>query len=240
MIKSIKQKIPKKIRLSVFRFFQNPQVGKVQNNNLFSVKPISESFGEDRGIPIDRYYIEKFLNENSADIKGRVLEIGEDVYTIKYGGEKVIKSEILHASGDNPKATYVGDLTNIPQIPSETYDCIILTQTLQLIADLDSAVNTLYRILKKGGVLLISVPGISQIYVDKKNRWPDYWRFTVHSARWLFSKKFESGNIIVKSFGNVLTSIAFLHGLAMEELNSEVLDYNDDKYQMLITIKAIK
>src|SRR5690606_934116 len=128
MIKSIKQKIPKKIRLSVFRFFQNPQVGKVQNNNLFSVKPISESFGEDRGIPIDRYYIEKFLNENSADIKGRVLEIGEDVYTIKYGGEKVIKSEILHASGDNPKATYVGDLTNIPQIPSETYDCIILTQ----------------------------------------------------------------------------------------------------------------
>lgn len=232
--------IPKSTRRLIIKNLQFPRVGKVKSYNLFSTKPISRNWGSDRGTPIDRYYIEKFLQKNSEFIKGRVLEVGDNFYTMKYGDKKVTKSEILNADNSKPDANYVGDLTNIPQIPDETFDCIILTQTLQLIADLNSAVNSLHRILKTGGALLVTIPGISKIYIDEKKRWPDYWRFTVNSARWLFIKTFNSHNVDIESKGSVLTSIAFLHGLAAEEFDPADLDYFDEAYQMLITIKAVK
>lgn len=232
--------IPKSLRIFILNQFIYPRIGKVKAYDFFSLKPISSKWGEDRGTPIDRYYIEMFLLENAETIKGRVLEIGDNFYTTKYGGNKVTVSEILHADNDNPKATYVGSLVNIPQIPSDYFDCIICTQTLQVIPELDCAINTLNRILKKGGVLLVTVPGISQIYYDKKNRWYDYWRFTINLALMLFSKVFDHENIHVKAYGNVLSSISFLHGLAKEELTNEQLDYNDENYQMLISIKAVK
>ncbi|MGB2696377.1 MAG: class I SAM-dependent methyltransferase, partial [Candidatus Zixiibacteriota bacterium] len=50
-----------------------------------ALSPISRQFGFDRGKPIDRYYIENFLNENKHFIRGRVLEIGDNSYTKKYG-----------------------------------------------------------------------------------------------------------------------------------------------------------
>jgi SAM-dependent methyltransferase len=235
----IRSFIPKKIRLFIVHQTQFPRIGNVKSHNLLSTKPISRKWGA-RGTPVDRYYIEKFLSENSDVVKGRALEIGDNYYTMKFGGGRVKKSEILHADDTNPQATYVGDLTNIPQIPSDAFDCIILTQTLQLLADLTSTVDTLYRILKPGGSILVTVPGISKIYRDDEKRWFDYWRFTEHSLRWIFNRRFNNEKTDVKSFGNVLSSISFLHGISVEELNKRDLDFSDNDYQMLICLKATK
>lgn len=237
---NMKTFIPKSLRTLILRQLIYPRIGKVKAYDFFSAKPISSKWGEDRGTPIDRYYIEKFLFENAELVRGRVLEIGDNYYTIKYGGNKVTVSEILHADNDNPKATYIGSLVDIPQIPSDYFDCIICTQTLQVIPELECAINTLYRVLKNGGVLLVTVPGISQIYYDTKDRWHDYWRFTKNLALMFFRKSFNQENIHVEAYGNVLSSISFLHGLAMEELTNEQLDYHDENYQMLISVKAVK
>src|SRR5207302_1422674 len=113
--------------------------------------------------PIDRYYIENFLARHDSDIHGRVLEIGDDAYTRRFGGSRVTKSDVLHVAEGNPKATLVADLAQADWVPSEIFDCIIFTQTLQFIYDVKTVVRTLFRILKPGGVLLATVPGISQL-----------------------------------------------------------------------------
>jgi SAM-dependent methyltransferase len=201
--------------------------------------PLSRQFGFDRGTPIDRHYIEDFLAGNADDIQGHVLEIGDDTYTKKYGRKYVTKRDILNLSERSPGTTIVGDLTHADHIPSENFDCIILTQTLHLIYDFRSALQTIHRTLKSGGVVLATFPGISQISYDQ---WGAYWcwSFTALSARRMFEEVFLKENIFVQTFGNVLTATAFLHGLAVEELQQNELDYNDTDYEVLITVKALK
>ena len=133
----------------------------------------------------------------------------------------------------------MADLANAPQIPSDRFDCIILTQTLQLIYDVHSAVQTLHRILKPGGVLLATFPGITQIYdPDWESSW--YWSFTSQSAKRLFGEVFPAGNVEVETHGNVLAAVAFLEGLAVEELTFEELDFLDSGYAVTITTTVRK
>ncbi len=209
-------------------------------DKLDRVSPVSTLFGYDRGQPIDRYYIENFLLQHKNDIYGRVLEIGDNAYTKKFGGSRVKQSDILHAVEGNPSATIVADLAQADNIPSDTFDCIILTQTLQFVYDLPSAINHLHRILKPDGVLLATVPGISQISRYDMDRWGEFWRFTTQSAQRLFEKEFAEKNVEVRAYGNVLIAIAFLHGLAAEELKPEHFEYQDPDYQVLITVRAVK
>jgi SAM-dependent methyltransferase len=193
----------------------------VRFGDLRRLKPISRVFGFDRGLCIDRYYIENFLAKHAEDIRGHVLEIGDDTYTRRFGGDRVARSDVLHVQEGNPKATIVADLTCADSIPSDTFDCIIFTQTLQFIYDVRAAIRHLYRILKPGGVLLATFPGISQISRYDMDRWGDYWRFTTLSARRLFEEVFPPGNVTVRAYGNVLAAVAFLHGLSAEELRRE-------------------
>lgn len=216
-----------------------PPVRMVDFGSLRRLTPISRQFGYDRGLPIDRYYIENFLTRQSDDIHGRVLEIGDNSYTLRFGGTQVTKSDVLYVAEGNPQATFVGDLTKADQIPSDAFDCTLITQTLHLIYDMRAALATLYRILKPGGVALVTVPGISQVV---KCDWGDdwCWALTTQSARLLFQEFFPATNVQVEAYGNVLAAIAFLQGLAVEELSQEELDYPDDEYQVLITIRAVK
>src|ERR1041384_1893415 len=71
-----------------------PPVGKVGFGSLRRTTPISGEFGLDRGEPVDRYYVEKFLERHAEDIRGRVLEIGDDRYTKKFGASRVIGSDV--------------------------------------------------------------------------------------------------------------------------------------------------
>jgi ubiquinone/menaquinone biosynthesis C-methylase UbiE len=123
---------------------------------------------------------------------------------------------------------------------SSTFDCIIFTQTLQYIYNVRAAVGTLYRILKPHGILLATLPGITQISRYDMDRWGEYWRFTSLSARRLFEEWFPSTEVMVHAYGNVLVATAFLQGLAVEELRKEELDYLDPDYEVLVTVRAAK
>jgi SAM-dependent methyltransferase len=216
-------------------------VGSVRFGDLRRLTPISkDKFGWDRGTPIDRYYIERFLSEHTQDIRGRVLEIQDDTYTRKFGGTRVTHSDVLHVAEGNPKATIVADLTSADQIPSDTFDCIIITQTLQVIYDVRAALRHLYRILKPGASMLATFPGISHIPRYDMDNWGDYWRFTTLSARVLFEETFGRDNFTVVAHGNVLVATAFLYGLAEEELTKEELDCRDPDYEVTIGVRALK
>ena len=228
------------IRKEQHRYSMRPALGWVRFGTLRRLAPISPIFGLDRGQPIDRYYIETFLRKHGVDIRGHVLEIGEPSYTRRYGGNRVTRSDVLHAVPGNPEATLVGDLVTGQGIPHATFDCMILTQTLPFIYDVRAAAATVFAALKPGGVLLATACGISQISRYDMERWGDYWRFTTLSARLLLEEFFPAENVFVEAYGNVYSAIAFLHGLASEELSQEKLDYRDQDYEVLITLRAVK
>jgi SAM-dependent methyltransferase len=208
--------------------------------DLRRVTPIDAHFGGGRGQPVDRHYIERFLGRSSADIRGRVLEVGDDVYTRRYGGLRVSRSDVLHVDGGNPKATVIADLAEAFDIPDDSFDCFICTQTLTYIYPVQSAVATIHRILKPGGVLLATVPGISQSDPYARDRWGEYWRFTTQSLRRLLSDSFPRASVEVEAYGNVLASTAFLQGLAVEDLHHDELEHHDQRYEMLIAGRAVK
>ncbi len=238
---SLVKKLPTPVYhwLRDIRYGRSP-VGKINFGSLGRVKPIRANFGLDRGLAIDRYYIENFLARYAEVIQGHVLEIKEPLYTDKFGGDRIIKSDVLHVEVGNPKATIVADLTKADHLPSNTFDCIILTQTLPFIYDVRAAIRTLHRILKPGGVLLATVPGITQISHDDMTRWGQYWSFTTLSTQQLFEEAFDQEKIEVTAYGNVLSAIAFLHGIVTEELEQSKLDYHNPEYQVLITARAVK
>jgi len=202
--------------------------------------PVSRLFGADRGQCIDRHYIERFLDDHAGDIRGRVLEVGDDEYTKRYGGDRVTRGDVVHAVEGNRKATLVADLARADQFPGDAFDCVILTQTLQHVYDLRGAVETLHRALAPGGVVLTTVPGISQISRYDMDRWGDFWRFTPLSISRLFEGRFPGNALEVHSLGNVLTASAFLYGLAAEELSPDERDYHDPDYPLLIALRAVK
>jgi SAM-dependent methyltransferase len=216
-----------------------PPQGLIDFGSLRRVTPISRGFGWDRGLPVDRYYIEQWLTQHAGDIRGRVLEIGDDDYTRRFGGDRVAQVDILHAYAGNPKATFIGDLSDAPQIPADTFDCVILTQTLHFVYDARAAIRTLHRILKPGGVVLITVPGISQIGGDEwREQW--WWSFTSYSMTRMMRESFPSGQVSVHTYGNVLAAVALLHGAATHELIPAELDARDAEYQVIVAVRAVK
>ena len=217
-----------------------PPVGWIRFGDLRRLKPISSDYGNSRGLEIDRYYIEKFLSENSSDVQGHVLEIKHNSYTVKYGGDRVTKSDVLHPVEGNPDATIIADLTKADHLPSNVFDTIIFTQTLQVIYDIRTVIATLHRILKPGGVILATASGMAKLSLEDFDRWGEYWRFTSQSARLLFEEQFSVGNVSVQAYGNVLTAISFLEGLAAEDLKKSELDAMDRAYEVLIAIRAVK
>jgi hypothetical protein len=217
----------------------NLSLRKPDWHDLRRLDPISRSFGFDRGIPIDRYYIDKFLSQNANHIKGNVLEVAENTYTMRFGKD-VHKSDVLHISKDAPYATIVGDLCDLSTLPENAFDCFICTQTYNFIYDLQSAIRGTRHLLRTGGVVLATVAGISQISQYDMKRWGDYWRFTTLSAQKTFEQEFGTGNVQVDSYGNVLSAISFLEGLSSGELSTDELDHRDKDYQLLVTIVARK
>lgn len=225
--------------LKLYRYLNRRKV-TVAFNDLSTNRPVSSVFGLDRGTPVDRYYIEEFLASHAQLIRGRVLEVGGSEYSRRFGGAKVDAFEVLHARPGNPEATFVGDLTDPSTLPANSVDCFVCTETLNCIYDLGQAVSGAHHLLKAGGVLLATVPGIGQISRYDMERWGDYWRFTTAAAERLFGPVF-AGGVEVTSYGNVLAAISLLQGIAVEELpNPALLDERDPDYQLVVAVCARK
>lgn len=202
------------------------------------IKPFCREFGYTEGTPVDRYYIDCFLDKYKEDIWGDVVEIADSTYTIKYGGEKVKHSYIMHVNGWG-KNVIKGNLESGEGIEENKYDCAIITQTLMFIYDFSSVVNNIYKMLKPEGVALITVAGISQLAREDAGNWGSYWSFEPDSLRKGFEKKFIN-NVVIQSYGNVKVAVAMLYGMCSEEIPKEIYGYNDEQYPLIIGVRVKK
>jgi SAM-dependent methyltransferase len=199
--------------------------------------PLSDAWGFDRGTPVDRYYIEHFLAQERHRIRGRVLEVADSRYTLRFGSG-VERGDVLDIDASNPAATLVADLSQADALPADAFDCFILTQTLQYVFDLRAAIQHVHRLLRPGGSVLCTVPAVSRI--GRRYLETEHWRFTTASATRLFQDAFGDGVVDVRARGNVLACVAFLMGMASEELSARELDSDDVFFPLVVTISAIK
>jgi SAM-dependent methyltransferase len=221
------------------------RLGRRALRRRLHLDPVSRSFGFDRGLPIDRHYIEDFLRRHGSwpgysrgDIRGVVMEVGDDTYTRRFGGPHVERVEVLHVSDENPAATIVGDLESGRGIPSDAFDCVICTQTLNVIYDVRGAVRALHRSLKPGGVLLTTAAGVCPAARPDRDLWGDYWRFTSLSLRRALEEEFPPANVRVEAYGNLASAVAFLRGLAAQDLRADQLAPSDPDYELLVAARA--
>lgn len=214
--------------------------GGVDMGDLRSLEPPSRRFGEDRGQPVCRWYIERFLERSSALVRGRVLEVAERTYTRRFGGDRVTESAVLHATAGNADATIVGDLATGAGVPDARFDAAILSQTLQCVFDVQGAARTIHRLLAPGGSALVTVPAIAPVSRYDVERWGEYWHFSEQSVRRLFEPHFGSGNVRVESHGNHVAAHAYLAGMAAAELHEAELLAHDPDYPIVITAVATR
>jgi SAM-dependent methyltransferase len=210
----------------------------VRFGSLRRTRPISDRWGWDRGTPVDRRYIEWFLEEHRVDVTGRVLEVGDSRYTDRYGAE-LTQVDVLDVNPTNESATLVVDLSAHDQLPEGVFDCFLLMQTLQYVYDFAEAIRGAHRLLRPGGVLLASVPCVSRV-ARSAGIEGDYWRFTEASTRRLFEGAFGPDRVVVRTYGNVLAATAFLMGLAAEELSEAELAETDEFFPVLVAVRAVK
>jgi SAM-dependent methyltransferase len=210
----------------------------VRLGSLGGMQPVSSDWGFDRGTPVDRHYIEAFVGEHRFDITGRVLEVRDSDYTRRFG-TGVRQADVLDIDASSPRATIIADLSAADSIPDEQFDCFILTQTLQLIFDTRAAVRHAHRILRPGGILLVTVPVLSRL-APRYGSAQDYWRFTPAACTTLLESTFGAGQVTVRSYGNVTSAIAFLAGAAQEDLRRDQLEALDPRFPVVVGARACK
>jgi len=199
--------------------------------NMRRAEPFSDSYGTDRGTPVDRHFLRRFLERHRSDIRGTVMEMERPEWVECFGVE-VDRLDIVDINPANLEANRVLDLCEPDLLPNATYDCMLVTQTLQYVASPASVLRNLGAALAPGGTLFLSVPVISRL---DANSGPtgDRWRFSPAGLRLLLEDTLPGVRAEVVGFGNLPAALAFLAGLAAEELSARDLELQDERFPII-------
>lgn len=236
--RAIGQVLPDGLRLRLRRWrlgLGSPPVGGVDFGDLARTTPIAPHYGYLRGRAVDRHYIEGFLARHGADIHGRVLEVATAIYARLHGQGVTQVDELDSVPG--PDVAFAGDIGTEGLLPSDAFDSIVFTQTLQYVFEPAVAVAQLHRALKPGGVLLATIPVITPLEPGDEG-W--LWTFTPKVARRLFYDTFGAENCSIEVHGNVFAATCYLHGIVVEDIDTKMLEPSDECYPVTITIRAVK
>jgi SAM-dependent methyltransferase len=188
--------------------------------------PFSSVYGWDRGLPVDRFYINAFLTRHEHLVTGSVLEVRSPLYARRHGTPSEIT--VLDINRKNPEATLIADLNEPESLPEAAYDCVILTQTLQYTRPA-VALQNINRSLRPGGAALVTVPCLGRI--DPEAVAVDLWRWTPQGLRQTCA---EAGiRADVEGHGNSLAAAACMLGAAVEELPPGALTHEDPAFPVV-------
>lgn len=202
--------------------------------NLRRVRPFSDNFGFERGTPLDRYYLLRFLERHRASITGRVLEIQLPGYTERFGHGVTAAHSVDIVPTFAP--TYVCDLAQSKGIiPDASYDCFLLPNTLCVLRDIEGCLRHALRVVRPGGMILATTAALVPLTGDA----PDYWHLSADGWREVAERAWSrDGEFEIDAHGNCLAAVAAMLGLAYEELDPAELDVNDPRFPVLVTLSC--
>jgi hypothetical protein len=203
--------------------------------NLRRTEPLSDQFGFDRGTPIDRFYLHRFLEAERHAITGDVLEIQVPSHARRYGHHLKRVDTLDITPQFSP--TYLCDLADAESVvPANSYDCFLLPNTLQHLSRLNDALTQALRIIRPGGVILASAANLVRLTSSTD----DFWRLSAAGWRLVASEVWTGCSVDVRAHGNCLAVVAGAYGLAVEELTTSELAVEDERFPVLTTIKCVK
>jgi len=124
-----------------------------------------------------RLQLEHWIWTNRAELGTAILDVG--VYTPRrWLGDGYV------TFGEHEEDT-TGDLLNLP-FEDESFDGVILTEVLEHCVDPKWATGEVCRVLKRGGLLLVTSPYLWPEH-GIEGEYKDYWRFTRHGWELLLS-----------------------------------------------------
>jgi SAM-dependent methyltransferase len=210
-----------KLYIQIHRFF-----------HVIHVLPYSRNFGLERGSPVGRYYVEKFLRENADSISGRCLEFGDPRYKSYF--PKAREYEITDVV-KRPGVTYVCDIHDPVGMPKNHFNAVICTQVFEHLAYPEKAAKSLFELMAPGGVLLLTAPFINPVHYVPT----DFRRFTPECLDMILR---EAGfHVEIVSFGgNSLVGTGSLLGMVQEDFSVAELEKKDPIYPYNVLVKARK
>ena len=214
-----------------------PPVGRARWGDLRRIDPAGQGQrnGAKSSQPIVEHYTREFLRQHAGDVRGEVLELGSRGLTGAVGGNRVDSIDTAPAQARPHDRLTLAATTGT----EGQFDCILAPHALQWTYELEDAAARLSQVLRPGGVLLATLPGIGQVRSGDKDEPDHYWSFTSQSATELFARAF-SGPIETESFGNVLATVAALHGIDSHELDATELATHDPDYELVIGVRATR
>lgn len=197
--------------------------------DLRRLRPFT-TWGIERGTPLERYYVDRFIAARADRVTGRVLEVGAAEYATRFG-RRVRSVDVLDVDPANRIATRVGDLGTPGVLEADRWDCFLLLFTLQYPRDLTTALAQSWACLAPGGTLFLAVPGLTRM--DPDNRANDRHRFTPVRLRELLAETCGDAEVEVETYGNLLVVVAYLLGLAAEDLRADELAVADPDFPLV-------
>jgi len=172
-------------------------------NRLNSVAAVSKS---NYSYLLWKYQLKEVICILKENVRGRILDVGcgnkpfekylESMVT-EYIGCDVVQSSLQ-------KVDVVCDATDIP-FENECFDSIISTQVLEHISETDLCLQEMYRLLVKGGILILTVPFVWPIHEEPY----DYYRFTEHGLRFKL-ERVGFKNMKIKATGGLWISLGLM------------------------------
>jgi len=128
----------------------------------------------------DRYLLKKQIQNVAKYVKGKVLDVGAgecDRYSDFFNSTQYIKMDVK--AGKN--IDIVGSVEKIP-FDDESFDCVVCTQVFEHLKGPALGAQEIYRVLKTGGNLLLTVPQINELHEEPY----DFFRYTKFGVMQIF------------------------------------------------------
>lgn len=208
-------------------------VGQIELGDLRRRAPFDPMFGFTRGTPIDRYYLDRFIERIRPEVRGAVLEIGGSrANRERYRFDAATEYRAMDIKR-SPDVDLVGDVHDRGLIPPGTLDAIVIFNVLEHCARPWVVADNLRAWLRVGGKVFAMVPSVQRVHRQPK----DYWRPYPDGMEVLFSD-FARCQLFV--YGNPLTSVAAIMGIAAQELSADELDHVNIGYPVATCVIAEK
>jgi len=213
------------------------KVRSVDWGSLRRAEPIDGSGGRARGTAVDDHYAHRFLRAHRDDLRGRILVFRSERWVADLTDDSATIG-VLDLDPANAAATLIADLAEAGSLGQAAFDCLVLVDALRDVPDVGTAVSNAWASLAPGGVLLLTIPAVDAVRGRPER--PDRWRFLRPGLEEVLRHACPGADVEMVGFGNLVSSVALLAGVAAEELRDAELDRQDDRYPVVVAARLRK